>query len=92
MTLFAGFTSTSVERQAALDMVKKWRLPRSNETDVLFVIRGKSGRPIEDFSQFGGRFAGKPNQREVLFDKGLNVRFNKVVQEGEQYVFYLTEI
>ena len=92
MTLFAGFTSTSVERQAALDMVKKWRLPRSNETDVLFVIRGKSGRPIEDFSQFGGSFAGKPNQREVLFDKGLNVRFDKVVQEGEQYVFYLTEI
>lgn len=91
-TTFAGFTSTSVERRAALDMVKKWRLPRNNETDVLFVIRGKSGHPIEDLSQFGGRFAGKPNQREVLFDKGLNVRFDKVVQEGEQLVFYLTEI
>lgn len=92
MTIFKGFTSTSIEKQVALDMINKWRLPRSNETDVLFVIRGKSGHPIEDFSQFGGRFVGKHNQREVLFDKGLKVHFDKVVQEREQFVFYLTEI
>ena len=91
-TIFDGFTSTSLEKQPALDMEKKRRLARSNETDVLFVIRGKSGHAIENLSQFGGRFEGKPNQKEVLFDKGLKVHFDKVEKENGKYVFYMTEI
>lgn len=91
-SIFEGYTSTSLEKQSALDMEKKRRLARSNETDVLFVIRGKSGHPIEDLSQFGGCFEGKPNQREVLFDKGLKVRFDKIEKENGKYVFYMTEI
>ena len=64
----------------------------NNETDVLLVIQGKSGHPIEDFSQFGGRFAGKRNQREVLFDKGSKFRFDRMEIEDGCPVFYLTEI
>lgn len=93
VTTFAGFTSTSVEKQTALDMMKKWRLPRNNESDVLFVMRGKSGHSIEDLSQFSGRFEGKPNQKEVLFDRGCKFRFDKVrIKENGKYVFYLTEV
>ncbi len=34
----------------------------------------------------------QPNQREVLFDKGCSLRFEKYEKEGNKYVFYLTEI
>lgn len=47
---------------------------------------------VEDLSQFSGRFEGKPNQREVLFDCGCEFRFNKVESEEGAYVFYLTEV
>ena len=46
----------------------------------------------QDFSQFGGRFTGKSNQREVLFDSGCEFRFDKWEIEDGRYVFYLTEI
>ena len=43
-------------------------------------------------SLIGGCYQGKPNQREVLFDKGLKVKLEKVEFEGYRYVFYITEI
>ena len=56
------------------------------------LVHLKPGKPIEGLSQFGGRFEGKPNQHEILFDKGLHVRFGRVEISNNQYVFYLTEI
>ena len=91
-TTFKGFTSTSLERSTVMDFVAAHTGRKPNETDVLLVIQGKSGHPIEDFSQFSGRFAGKPNQREVLFDKGDRFRFDRMVVEDGFHVFYLTEI
>ena len=43
-------------------------------------------------SLIGGCYKGKTNQREVLFDKGLKVKLEKVEFEGYKYVFYITEI
>ena len=77
---------------AVLNFAKSHAGKKNNETDVLLVITGKTGRPIEGLSQFGGRFDGKPNQHEVLFDKGMRVRFDKVEITKDGYVFYLTEI
>lgn len=92
-TTFKGFTSTSLERSVIENMIQaKSGGRKNNESDVLLVIQSKSGRPIQDFSQFGGRFSGRQNQREVLFDKGLKVRFERVVQEGDRFVFYLSEV
>lgn len=91
-TTFAGFTSTSLERGTVMDFAAAHLGRKNNETDVLLVIQGKSGHPIEDFSQFGGRFAGKRNQREVLFDKGSKFRFDRMEIEDGCPVFYLTEI
>lgn len=91
-TTFKGFTSTTFERSVAEQIAIKHAGIKKNETDILLVIKGKSGRPIEDFSQFGGRFNGKPNQREVLFDKGMNIRFERLELEGTRYVFYAIEI
>ena len=48
-------------------------------TDALLVINGKSGHPIEELSQFGGRFEGLKNQHEILFDKGCKFRFDGVL-------------
>lgn len=90
--VFDGFTSASLDKQTVIDFAAKHTGRKKNETDILLVIQGKSGHPIEDFSQFGGRFAGKPNQREVLFDSGCEFRFDKVELEEGTYVFYLTEI
>lgn len=89
---FAGFTSTSMERSTVVDFAAAHLGRKNNETDVLLVIQGKSGHPIEDFSQFGGRFAGKRNQKEVLFDKDSKFRFEKMIVENGCHVFYLTEI
>lgn len=91
-TTFKGFTSTTFERSVAEQIAIKHAGIKKNETDILLVIKGKTGRPIEDFSQFGGRFKGKPNQREVLFDKGMNIRFERLEFEGTRYVFYAFEI
>ena len=91
-TTFAGFTSTSLERSTVMGFAAAHLGRKNNETDVLLVIQGKSGHPIEDFSQFGGRFAGKRNQREVLFDKGSKFRFDRMEIEDGCPVFYLTEI
>lgn len=92
-TTFSGFTSTSLDRSVIEGMIQtKAEGRKNNESDVLLVIESKSGRPIQDFSQFGGRFDGRANQREVLFDKGRRFRFDRVAQEGDRFVFYLSEI
>ena len=91
-TTFKGFTSGSLDRMTAVEFGDKHTGRKSNEIDVLLVIKGKSGHPIEDLSQFGGRFKGKPNQREVLFDKGMRFRFESVSTEDGIQVFYLTEV
>lgn len=92
ISVFSGFTSASLDRQTVVDFAAKHTGRKNNETDVLLVIQGKSGHPIEDLSQFSGRFEGKPNQREVLFDRGCKFRFDKVESEEGAYVFYLTEV
>ena len=88
---FEGFTSTTLDRSIAELFAANHKGIKKNETDVLLVIGGKSGRSVEDFSQFGVRY-NKPNQREVLFDKGMKVRFDRVVQEDGAFVFYITEL
>ena len=90
-TTFEGFTSTTLDRRIAELFAANHKGIKKNETDVLLVIGGRSGRSVEDFSQFGARY-NKPNQREVLFDKGMNVRFDRVVQEDGTFVFYITEL
>lgn len=89
---FCGYTSASLDRSVAVDFAKKHAGKKKNESDVLLVIKSKRGHPIEDFSQFGGRFEGRSNQREVLFDKGGKFRFERCEIEGQYEVFYLTEI
>ena len=75
----------------AEEFAKNHKGVKKNETDVLLVIKGKSGRSVEDFSQFGSRY-NRTNQREVLFDKGMNVRFERLSQENETIVFYISEL
>lgn len=89
-TTFEGFTSTSLERIISEQFAANHKGIHKNETDVLLVIKGKTGRSVEDFSQFGIRY-NRPNQREVLFDKGMNVIFESVKQENGTFVFYMTE-
>ena len=90
--IFDGFTSSSLSREIALEFAERHIGRKKNETDVLLVIKGKTGHPIEDFSQFGGRYEGKPNQREVLFDKGLKFKFTGYEQVNGSFEFYLTEV
>lgn len=89
---FNGFTSTSLDRSIAEQFAVAHTGKKKNETDVLLVINGKSGRLIQDLSQFGGRFEGKRNQKEVLFDKNTDCRFDKVDKINGNTIFYLTEL
>lgn len=90
---FQGFTSTSKNIDTVGEMIKtKANGRKNNETDVLLVIKSKTGHPIEDLSQFGGRFHNKPNQQELLFDKGLRLRFDSATDINGRTVFYLTEV
>ena len=90
-TTFEGFTSTTLDRRIAELFAANHKGIKKNETDVLLVIKGKTGRSVEDFSQFGVRY-NKPNQREVLFDKGMRVRFEKMSENDGRTVFFVTEI
>lgn len=90
-TVFKGFTSTTYDRSIAEQFASNHKGKKRNETDVLLIISGKTGRPIEDFSQFSERF-NNPNQREVLFDKGMKVRFESVTKENGRPVIYITEL
>lgn len=90
--VFNGFTSASFSKKKVLNFANKHEGKKKNETDILLVIKSKNGHPIEKISQFGGRFKGKPNQQEVLFDKCSKFLFNKVDIINGNYVFYLTQI
>ncbi len=91
-TVFDGFTSTSKELTIVEDIIKKKSKIKNNETDVILVIEGKSGHDIEDFSQYGWRYKGYQNQREVLFDKGMNARFDKYKISNDRVIFYMIEL
>lgn len=89
---FKGYTSASKDIKTVGEMIeRKAGSRKNNETDVLLVIKGKSGHPIEDLSQFGGRFKGKPNQQELLFDKGMRFKFEAMYNINGQTVFHLIE-
>ena len=71
---FEGFTSSSLDRTIVENFAEKHAGRKPNETDVLLIIRGKSGRPIENLSQFGTLNNGLPNQQEVMFIRGQQFR------------------
>ncbi len=85
-TVFEGFTSTSIDFDAVKDFIlKKAARRKNNETDVILIIKGKTGRRISEFSKF-------PEQQEVLFDKGMKLRFRKSEMVNGRFCFYLDEI
>lgn len=87
-----AFTSTSLSFDSVEELIKrKAKTLHNNERDVLLVIRGKTGHPIEDLSMFNGR-NGLPNQHEVLFERGIKVRFDGVTNINGRITFNLTEI
>lgn len=90
--VFNGFTSGSFSKEIAIELSKKNGKIKKNETDVLLVIKSKNGHSIEKISQFSGRFAGKPNQKEVMFDKNTTFRFEKTATINNIEVFYITEV
>jgi len=90
--VWKGFTSSSLDRSTAEQFAMSHAGKKKNETDVLIVINGKSGHLIEDFSEFGGRFSGRPNQREILHNRGMKVRFLRVEVENGWPVFYVEEL
>lgn len=76
---FDGFTSTSESLTTVKEYIlRKAASRKKNETDILLVIKGKTGHRIEDLSHFSGRYDRLPNQKEVLFDKGKKFIFEGV--------------
>lgn len=89
---FDAFTSASSDRRTIIDMMgHRAERINSNETDVLMVIKGKSGRRLGGLSMFNGK-NGNPNQHEILFDKGCRFRFDYFRTKNGLITFYLTEV
>lgn len=85
-TVFQGFTSTSSDLDAINRfLAERKQKAKKNETDILLVIKGKTGHRIEDF-------ASKKQQKELLFDKGMRVKFDHVGTLNGRPTFYLTEV
>ena len=85
-TLFEGFTSTSIDFDAVEEFIqKRAAMRKNNETDVILIIKGQTGRRISEFSKF-------PEQQEVLFDKGMKLRFRNYEIVNGRIRFYLDEI
>lgn len=94
-TKFSGFTSSSLDRSVAESFAERHAGRKNNETDILLVIKGKSGHPIEGLSQFGKQENGLPNQREVLFIRGREFRITGCSPLGNgscRWEFYLEEV
>lgn len=90
-TTFEAFSSTSRSLDVVMLQMKKGNR-KKNETDILLIIEGRSGRYISDLSEFSGRKADKYSQQEVLFDKGAKFHFEKVEMVNNLWHFWLTEI
>ncbi len=73
-TIFDGFTSTSFSRDIIENFAKNKKGRKNNENDIMLIIKGKNGHPIENISQFGTLNNGLPNQREVVFSHGTKFR------------------
>lgn len=86
-TTFQGFTSTSDDPKVVLKMIANKQAKRkNNKTDVLLVIKSKTGHRISEFSMF-------PEQRELLFDKGMHLKFDGVREtKSGRIIFQMTEI
>lgn len=86
-TTFQGFTSTSDAPKVVLKMIaNKQARRKNNETDVLLVIKSKTGHRISEFSMF-------PEQRELLFDKGMHLKFDGIREtKSGRIIFQMTEI
>lgn len=85
-TVFEGFTSTSIDFDAVEEFIQKRASRRkNNETNVILIIKGKTGRRISEFSKF-------PEQQEVLFDKGMKLRFRDYEIVNGRIYFCLDEI
>lgn len=85
-TVFQGFTSTSSDLDAINRFIaERKQKAKKNETDILLVIKGKTGHRIQDFSS-------KPYQKEVLFDKGMRVKFDHIGTLNGRPTFFLTEV
>ena len=87
--VFKGFTSTSKSEKIAKFLMSRGHT-KSNETDILLVLKSKNGRVIGDLSQFSGRH-GLPNQLEVLFDRNSKFKFEGMTYKNKHPIFYLTE-
>ena len=86
---FPGFTSTSKNMEVVKELEKRGKR-KNNETDVLLIINGKSGRELSGLSQYDGK--KRKSQQEVLYNKGCTFRFQKYILEGNQHIIYLTEL
>lgn len=86
-TTFQGFTSTSDNLEAVNDFIRKKSVRRkNNETDVLLIIKSKTGHRISEFTKF-------PEQRELLFNKGMRLKFESVREtRSGRIIFQMTEI
>jgi len=95
ITKFDSFASTSFDRSIVEKFAADHEGRKKNETDILLVIKGKSGRPIEGLSQFGTLDNGLPNQREVVFIRGKKFRVlshMKLQNSPCGYEFLLEEV
>lgn len=76
-----------VSPKPSYDMIRqKAQGRKNNETDVLLVIKSKTGHRISEFSKF-------TEQRELLFDKGMRLKFDGFREtKGSRIIFQMTEI
>lgn len=94
-TVFQGFTSSSLDRAIVENFALNHTGRKKNERDVILKIKGKSGRSIENLSQFGTMDNGTINQREVLFRKGSKFRVlsvERLTTGAFEYEFVLEEV
>ncbi len=77
---------------AVKNMINNKQKHKKNETDIVLIIKCKDGRVLGNLSQFSGREKGRPNQFEVLIDKGHKFRFTGYYFDNNTPVFRLDEI
>jgi hypothetical protein len=78
-----AFISTSKNMEKALDFAK----PRHQDQDnVLFIINSKTGKHIENISEYGKYNDEDLNEEEILFNKQIKFKIN-AIKKDKGYVF-----
>lgn len=85
------FVSSSKDIEVVTNHFMKTQKIRKNEISVLYQIKSKKGKDIENISEFNGKLQSE-NQKEVLFDKNTKFKIIDISLNNDEATLIVEEL